>query len=151
MNRYEAARSFAFQQPAPDKAQWRRAILEADDEVLMVYLIEHSPYKSLTGVKTAEGKLRAKRQKVAKIREIIEIHNTMRSSFKWRPPGVARQRRYMEEQHSNQLEMKHKGSTYEISQETTCSAKNVYYRLGVFVDGKKKDVRALKKLVEELA
>ena len=150
MNRYEEARSFAFQQPAPDKAQWRRAILAADDEVLMVYLIEHSPYKTLAGVKSAESREKTRLSKIGTIRRILEIHDKMRGSFHWRPPCNARQRRIMEEENSNQVKLRHKGVVYEVEQDTTCSAKYVYYRCRILVDGVKKDIRALKKLIEEL-
>ena len=91
---------------------------------------------------------RIKGSKVGKkLSTIIELHNNMKGCYFWSPPGTASGRRYYETQRCNKLSFIYDGALYEINQSTDCSCKNIYYSLSVMVDGKSKDVRAIKKLV----
>ena len=85
-----------------------------------------------------------------KLNTILELHEKMRNCYFWSPRGNAASRRREEEQKSNYLEFMLGEDYYEIDQTTRCSCKNYYYKLDVQVNGVKKDVRALKKLIKYL-
>ena len=81
------------------------------------------------------------------LRLILSIHGDMQGCYFWSPPCSAHQRRSYEAARSNRVHFLLNGVEYEIDQSTDCSCKNIYYSLRVMVDGKKKDVRAIKKLL----
>jgi len=82
------------------------------------------------------------------INSIIEQHNKFKGSYFWTPPGNAAMRRDYEDKYSRYpYKFKKNNSVYEITQEVSCTCKNIYYNFNVLVDGSKKDIRALKKLV----
>ena len=83
----------------------------------------------------------------AKIRQIVNLHTKMKSSFFWRPPPNASGRRSYEKSHSNSISFTHEKKKYVIRQSTECSAKNIYYSLNISVNGMKKDIRALKSII----
>ena len=82
------------------------------------------------------------------LKRIIKIHDEMRFSYFWSPPCSANQRRSYESKNSNSVQFLLNGIEYKIDQITDCSCSNIYYSLAIFVDGKKKDVRAIKKLLK---
>jgi len=82
-----------------------------------------------------------------KLQEIINTHKKMRGAYFFRPPSSALRRRNYEIARSSHMTFSINGVAYEIDQITECSCKNVYYSLSVVVGGRKKNVRALKKLV----
>ena len=86
-----------------------------------------------------------KTQKV--LEAIVDLHDEMRNCYFWNPPTRASDRRSYEERRSNFLEFSINSTEYEVSQKTSCSCKNIYYTLIVMVNGEKKDVRAIRKLV----
>lgn len=81
------------------------------------------------------------------IQDIISTHDKFRNSYFWSPPRNSSSRRSMEFEH--EYEFKYKEKTYNVLQTLSCSCKNVYYKLAVFVDGTQKDVRVLKTIVKK--
>jgi len=93
---------------------------------------------------------RLKRTKlIEEIRTVVETHEQMKKAYFFRPPSSARQRRAYEEDRCASIRFVFDDKTYRITQTTTCSCKNVYYNLEVWVDGYKKNVRTLKSLLEK--
>jgi len=80
---------------------------------------------------------------------ILATHDKMKNSYHWRSPSTAGQRFYMEQQNSQDLDFMFRGSAYQIEQRTRCSCANVYYSLRVHVNGMRKDVRAIRRLVDQ--
>ena len=78
---------------------------------------------------------------------IVDLHNDMKGSYFWTPPGSASRRRSYEADRCNDLTFRFDGNTYRIEQTTSCSCKHIRYQLYVEVDGKRKDVRVLKRLL----
>jgi hypothetical protein len=92
---------------------------------------------------------RMKGSSIAKILlGIIERHEKFQGSYFWKSPSHASARRQMEEKESNTIEFGYKGHEYIVSQSVTCSCSNVYYSLRIMVDGERKDIRAIKYLLE---
>jgi len=83
-----------------------------------------------------------------RIERCIELHNKMRWIWFRTPPYTASERRAMERLRSDSFKFKHKGVQYTVDQTTRCTCSKVIYKLLVTVNGEKKDVRALKKLVD---
>ena len=82
------------------------------------------------------------------IDEIIKQHEKFRNSYFWSPPSSSSARRSYEKRYSrDDVVFDHDGKHYEISQTVSCSCRDIYYRFSVHVDGIKKTIRALKKLV----
>ncbi len=79
------------------------------------------------------------------IEEIIETHNTYKGCYFWTPPGNASGRRSSE--FHNEFEFFVGGKHFEVEQKRRNSCKNVYFSTSIFVDGRTKDIRAMKKLV----
>lgn len=91
-------------------------------------------------------------QQISKnIEQIISLHESMRNAYFWSAPSSAQARRAYEQTHSAELAFDYNGKSYFFSCETTCSAKNVYYRGHFTVDGNKKTVAAAKKLLQQIA
>jgi len=84
---------------------------------------------------------------VAAINDVLRRHDHYRNAYFWTPRGNAAARRREEAQNSVRFEFRANGHRYLVDQDVTVSCANVYYRLGVYVDGAKKTVRALKSLV----
>ena len=82
------------------------------------------------------------------LEEIISTHERMQGCYFWTPPSSASQRRQYENRYSNQIRFELNGVDYDIVQATDCSCANIYYTLKIHVDGAKKDVRALRRLVK---
>jgi hypothetical protein len=80
----------------------------------------------------------------------IELHESLKSAFFWTPPQLATARRTFEASHSKAPLVLGLGGALVISTEsnTSCSCKNVYYRLSVTVNGKRSDVRTLRGLLK---
>ena len=79
------------------------------------------------------------------IREVIEQHDRYSKAFFWTPKMNASQRR--KEEFDDSFEFILSGEKVSIEQTLRISCQNYYYSLKVYVNGKKKDVRVLKKLV----
>ena len=77
---------------------------------------------------------------------IIEQHDDMKGCYFWKPPSSASMRRRYERERSASMAFLFRGALYEIDQECSCSCRNIYYSLSVHVDGRKKDIRSLKRL-----
>lgn len=88
-------------------------------------------------------------RRLARLRRVIEIHNVMKNSFFWTPPGHASARRIFETQNSDEFEFVYNGKVIYVNQRTVCSCKNIYYKLGILENGRKRDIRCLKKIVAE--
>ena len=86
------------------------------------------------------------------LKSVIAQHDRFKSAYFWSPPCNANGRRHMERQNTREpISFVFRGSTYSIEQSVDCSCANVYYRFRVFVDGVKRDIRAIKKLVRVAA
>ena len=83
------------------------------------------------------------------LQTILDTHVKFKNSYFWTSPGNASSRRSLERQNSNEIDFHHNGHHYKIYQSVSCSCRNVYYHLCVYVDGVKKDVRAIKKIIRE--
>ena len=77
--------------------------------------------------------------------EYLDNHDRYKSSYFWNPPSQSSARRRMEFDHS--LIFIYKGKLYDFEQSVGCSCKNVYYSAGIYVNGKKKDIRIIRKLL----
>jgi len=71
----------------------------------------------------------------------------MRNCYFWTPPQNASGRRSYENYKSNYIKFKLDGKEYEVEQDCRCSCRNIYFSTCILVDGVKKDIRALKKLL----
>lgn len=83
-----------------------------------------------------------------KIDQMIELHEKMSKSYFWNPPSLAYARRNYEEKYSMSAIFSHNEHEYNVELKTKCSCKHIYYSGSIYVDGKKKDIRALKKLAD---
>lgn len=138
------AREFAF--TPHTRQEWRAAILDVyQGGLVFEYLLTHSPYSTVRGVRGAET--RALNKAIPKVREIIALHGQMRHTYFWTPRGNRAYRDTYAAERSNEVEFYHQGRRIHVNQETTCSTRNIYYSLSVYVDGVKKDVRVLRKIV----
>ncbi len=82
-----------------------------------------------------------------RIAEILNTHENMKNCYFWSPPGNASGRRRYEEQRENSLSFNLAGKAYDIIQECSCSCKNIYFSTNIRIDGEKKDIRSLKRLI----
>ncbi len=82
--------------------------------------------------------------------KVVELNEKMGGAYFFSPPSSASGRRSYEKQNSLQGQFRLKGNIYEISLETDCSCKIVYFRRNIKVNGQKKDIRAIKKAIEIL-
>lgn len=88
-----------------------------------------------------------------KIEDSIDLHEGMKGCYQWTrygtwaPPRTPRDREKWNKERSMKFSFVHNKKKYEVSNKTTSSRKYVYYKLTVLVDGKRKDIRALKALV----
>lgn len=93
-------------------------------------------YKRIRGSKIA-----------AILAEIISTHTEMKGAWHFSPPYRASARRRYEEDRTRAVAFVYQGMRYEVDQHCVCSAKNIYYKLTVRVDGERKDIRAIKALI----
>ena len=77
----------------------------------------------------------------------IKRHDKWSGCYFWKPPSTASQRRQAE--FDEGFEFILNGVHYDIEQWLVCSCNNFYYEFSCHVNGKKKNIRALKKLVKE--
>ena len=82
---------------------------------------------------------------IAILSAYLSDHEKYKKSYFWSPPCTASQRRKMEFVRYNTIEFA--GDIYELRQSISCSCKNVYYESNIEVNGEKKDIRAIKKLL----
>ena len=82
-----------------------------------------------------------------KLSNILNTHEKFRSSYFWSAPTTASARRAMERRYSTDLKFNFQDDLYEVKQTVTASARHVRYSMNVLVNGKKKDVRAIKRLI----
>ena len=85
-----------------------------------------------------------------KIENVIELHEKMSGAYFFSSPCNSAGRRSYEAFNSLTTEFTHDKQKIKIIQETTCSAKNIYYKMRIFVNNKevKKDIRFLKKMIK---
>ncbi len=94
-------------------------------------------------LKTLENKTGQKIKNHIKL--LIENHDKYKKSYFWNPPANASGRRSME--FSENLEFIINGETYIINQDLECSCSNVYWSNNITVNGSKKNITCLKKLI----
>ena len=87
---------------------------------------------------------------IMKIEKAIDLHENMRNSYFWTSYNNANSRQSYEKNNSLTTEFTHNKEKIKVVQETTCSCKNIYYKMKIFVNGKEtnKDVRFLKKMIK---
>jgi len=73
------------------------------------------------------------------LQDILDIHIKYGNSFFW--TGTR------DTPFTNTLTFTYKGQVYLIQQSMHSSRRNVYYRLNVYIDGKKKSIRDIKKIM----
>lgn len=86
------------------------------------------------------------------LNKVLELHEKMKGAYFYNPPTKASSRRYYEECNSLTSEFEYKGDVYKIQQETSCSCKNIYYKIRYYKNGEPfdKDIRFIKKVLKEL-
>jgi hypothetical protein len=83
-----------------------------------------------------------------KLAEGMRLHEKMKNCFFWDPPLAASQRRDYEVRNSKEIEIPGYKLEWKIS--TQCSCRNIYFASEIMVDGCKKDIRAIKKIIKSL-
>lgn len=81
------------------------------------------------------------------INEFIDLWTKMSKCYFWSPPGSASARRSYENKHSLNLDITIENKNYVGSISTSCSCKIIYCIKTLYVDGIKKNILSLKKLV----
>jgi hypothetical protein len=86
------------------------------------------------------------------LNSIINLHEKMRNSYFWSSPSVAASRRDYEKYNSNDYEFSFENQKIRVLQDTSCSCKNIYYSMKIFIDDKivNKDIRFIKKIYKSL-
>lgn len=79
------------------------------------------------------------------LENIVATHEKYNKSYFWTPRSNAAGRRAAE--FDDEYEFETNGKKYEVRQRYEESCKHCYYSLTVYVDGSKKDIRAIKKLI----
>ncbi len=88
----------------------------------------------------------------ATLEDRLALHEKMRRSYFFNPPGSASSRRGFEMQNSRGiLRFEVDGCYYTWEQVTSCSCKTVRYRSSVTKDDVKRDIRAIKKVSKQVA
>ena len=85
------------------------------------------------------------RQIKSQIKEILRNKEHYAKCYFWTPRGNAAQRR--QEEFEIDFSFVLDGKKYEISQSLSISCRNFYFSTEILVDGEKKNITALKKLV----
>lgn len=83
-----------------------------------------------------------------KIDDFIESAQKYKNTYMWTPPSSAYGRRSME--FSNSFSFEIDGRHYDVDESLSTSCRNVYYYKSIFVDEKKKDLRAIKKVLAQV-
>ena len=89
--------------------------------------------------------LRKNMQMYSNVEEFLNNHEKYSESFYWSPPKHASGRRKLE--FDTKLHFILNDVEYELEQDLTCSCQHFYYSSSIYVNGKKKDIRAIKKLL----
>ena len=76
----------------------------------------------------------------------LNNHQQYHNTYFWNPPGHASARRKMD--FDTEFVFIYHGVKYELRQSLSCSCKNVYFSSKVYVDGIKKNIRTVKKLID---
>lgn len=86
------------------------------------------------------------------LQSIIDLHNKMKGAYFYSPPQQAYARRRYEEHNSMSTEFVLDGEEILVEQITSCSCKNVYYSMSIYIDGKitDKNIRFIKNILKEL-
>lgn len=77
----------------------------------------------------------------------IYLHEKMKNSYFWNPPGIASQRRSYENQHSFKFEY----PGLKVDCDTECSCKNIYYKGFFEFEGKKTTLTKIKNLYNAIS
>ena len=83
----------------------------------------------------------------AKLSDILATHEKYKKCYFWAPNTNAAGRRQQEFDENFSFMVANK--LYEINQSLDISCKNFYYRLDIRIDGNKKNVTCIKKLVKK--
>lgn len=86
-------------------------------------------------------KLRVKSTR-KKVKDVIKKHNEFKNSYFWHGNNKSSRLNW-----KNNFKFKFNHDEYEVLQSCYSSAKNVYYSCEIFKNGKKKDIRCLKKII----
>tara|TARA_R100000664_G_C2659780_1_gene76516 strand:- start:248 stop:547 length:300 start_codon:yes stop_codon:yes gene_type:complete len=81
------------------------------------------------------------------LKEMDATHTKFRGCYFWRSPSRAAERRKLEQEHTRSVQFFFGGAHYVFEAEVTASCKNVYYSFSAHVDGKKKNITALRRLL----
>ena len=102
--------------------------------------------------KTYAQKINQSKRKelLEKIEEAISFHEKFKNAYFFDPPSSESSRRSYEKQNRRDIKFIYDRKEYRYSARVTCSCKNVYYYGTFSVDKVIKDVRAFKKIKEEL-
>ena len=91
-----------------------------------------------------------RKELLEKIEDAISFHEKLKNAYFFDPPSSASSRRSYEKQNQRDIKFAYNGMNYSYRGYVTCSCKNVYYYGTFSVDKVIKDVRAFKKIKEEL-
>tara|TARA_R110000796_G_scaffold6438_1_gene22802 strand:- start:159 stop:458 length:300 start_codon:yes stop_codon:yes gene_type:complete len=87
-------------------------------------------------------------EEISTLRAYLSDHYEYKNSFTWSPPSNARGRRSIEFERSNTIIFN--DDVYVFSQSLSCSCSNVYYTSHITVNDVKKDIRAIKNILNQL-
>ena len=79
--------------------------------------------------------------------DFIELWEKMSNAYFWSPPTSAASRRNYEKSNSLELNIIINNKTYQGTINVACSCRNIYVSRRLFVDGEKKRITALKKVI----
>lgn len=83
------------------------------------------------------------------IQEAVNMVAQMSNSYFWVPPTLAADRRAMEKKYSLFYIGEYQGQELKIDFSTNVSCHNIYFYKNIYLDGVRKDVRLLKKILKE--
>ena len=82
------------------------------------------------------------------LKEILAVHDKFKNVYYWHPAGSASQRRALEKRYDMTFSFRYKDSDYSIERNIYCSCSHTKYRLEISIDGEKKNITAIKKLLK---
>ena len=89
-------------------------------------------------------------EKKIAIEEILKTHDKYKNSYFYTNNGNASDRSRAERILNGSWSFRLKGKKFEITREVTITCKNFYHKLFIVVDGLEKDIRSLKKALNQL-
>jgi len=81
------------------------------------------------------------------IRAAIDIHESMKGSYFWKPPTTASGRRRLEKEKTFQMDFIFRGVRYSIDIQTDVTCRHIQYSCAIHKDRKKSNIRCIKAIL----